>query len=211
TLSYELQTAAAERSLGGANGVGRDVPRSAAEWMRIYFRHARTLNRQLLRYLEQKPAVPQSLRQRLLNAARGTRLATGKPFAVRDGFLEVLDQPALLDRAVTFSLFAEAARTGTPLSRDTERGVAYILTHPELTARNTQVTWPALREILAADYPGLALRPMQRLGLLTETLPERLLSDSLVLCDFYQRYTVDEPSLRTIEHLQELAAPPDAR
>jgi len=211
TLSYELQTAAAERSLGVANGVGRDVPRNAAEWMRIYFRHARTLNRQLLRYLEQKPAVPQSLRQRLLNAARGTRLAAGKPFAVRDGFLEVLDQPALLDRAVTFSLFAEAARTGTPLSRDAERGVAYILTHPELTARNTQVTWPALREILAADYPGLALRPMQRLGLLTETLPELRLIDSLVVRDFYHRYTVDEHSLRTIEHLQELAAPPDAR
>ena len=35
--------------------------------------------------------------------------------------------------------------------------------------------------------------------------------DSLVVRDFYHRYTVDEHSLRTIEHLQELAEPPDER
>src|SRR5271166_6988550 len=66
TLTYELQAAAAERSLG----IGDGVPRNAAEWMRLYFRHARTLNRQLLRYLEQKAPGPQSLRQRFFSAAR---------------------------------------------------------------------------------------------------------------------------------------------
>ena len=55
--------------------------------------------------------------------------------------------------------------------------------------------------------PGLALRPMHRLGLLTEALPEFRTIDSLVVRDFYHRYTVDEHSLRTIEHLQELADP----
>jgi len=44
---------------------------------------------------------------------------------------------------------------------------------------------------------------MQRLALLTEVLPEFGLIDSLVVRDFYHRYTVDEHSLRTIEHLQE--------
>src|SRR5439155_20915587 len=52
---------------------------------------------------------------------------------------------------------------------------------------------------------------MQRLGLLTEVLQEFAMIDSLVVRDFYHRYTVDEHSLRTIEHLQELAAPPDER
>src|SRR5947208_15620368 len=52
---------------------------------------------------------------------------------------------------------------------------------------------------------------MQRLGLLTEILPEFGRIDSLVVRDFYHRYTVDEHSLRTIEHLQELAEPPDER
>src|SRR5580704_11006395 len=196
TLTYELQAAAAERSLG----VAHKIPRNAAEWMRLYFRHARMLNRLLLRYLEQKTAVPQTLRQRLFSVARGPKFApsNGKPFGVRDGLFEVLNQPALSDRSQIFALFTEAARTGVPLSR-----------HPELPVRNAEISWPVLREILGADFPGVALRPMQRLGLLTEILPEFSRIDSLVVRDFYHRYTVDEHSLRTIEHLQELAAPTD--
>jgi [protein-PII] uridylyltransferase len=209
TLTYELQAAAAERSLG----IGDGLPRSAAEWMRSYFRHARTLNRQLLRYLEQKSQTAQSLRQRIFSAARGPKFepSNGKPYAVRDGLFEVIDQPALSDRAITFSLFAESARTGIPLSREAERSIGYILSHPELPAKNAQISWATLREILAADYPGVALRPMQRLGILTDVLPEFATIDSLVVRDFYHRYTVDEHTLRTIEHLQELADPPDER
>ena len=44
-----------------------------------------------------------------------------------------------------------------------------------------------------------------------EVLPEMRAIDSLVVRDFYHRYTVDEHSLRTIEHLQALAEPPDGR
>ena len=209
TLTYELQAAAAERALG----IGDSVARTPSEWMRQYFRHARTLNRQLLRYLEQKAPVPLTLRQRLFNAARAARLQSsdGQYFSVRDGLLEVTDLPALSDRAVTYSLFAEAARTGTPLSREAERSIGYILTHPELPPKNTELPWTGLREILGSDYPGVALRPMQRLGLLAGILPEFGSIDSLVVRDFYHRYTVDEHSLRTIEHLQELADPPDER
>src|SRR5713226_7081137 len=203
TLTYELQAAAAERSLGVVDG----LPRNAAEWMRLYFRHARTLNRQLLRYLEQKASTPQSLRHRFLNATRSAKSVpgNGKPFAVRDGLFEVLNVKELSDRAVLFSLFTDAARMGVPLSRRTERSIAYVMKHPELPVRNAEVTWPVLREILSSDYPGVALRPLQRLGLLTEILPEFGRIDSLVVRDFYHRYTVDEHSLRTIEHLQELA------
>jgi [protein-PII] uridylyltransferase len=213
TLTYELQSAAAERSLGVIDTVGLDRKRSPEEWMRLYFRQARMLNRILLRYIEQKPAVQPSFRERLFNAARGARqeAGAGKPFAVRDGLLEVLDEAALSDRQVTYALFTAAARTGVPLSREAERAIFYILKHPELPQKNTQINWSALREILGADYPSMALRPMQRLSLLTEILPEFKAIDSLVVRDFYHRYTVDEHSLRTIEHLQELANPPDER
>jgi [protein-PII] uridylyltransferase len=209
TLTYELQAAAAERALGIGDGVGR----TPSEWMRQYFRHARTLNRQLLRYLEQKAPIPLTLRQRLFNAARAARSQSldGQYFSVRDGLLEVVDLRALSDRCITYSLFAEAARTGTPLSREAERSIGYILTHPELPPKNTELSWAGFREILGSDYPGVALRPMQRLGLLAEVLPEFGLIDSLVVRDFYHRYTVDEHSLRTIEHLQELGCPPDER
>ena len=209
TLTYELQEAAA----GHALGIGDGVARTPSDWMRQYFRHARTLNRQLWRYLEQKAPVPLTLRQRLMNAARASKIEAGdgKYFQVRDGMLEVVDLSALSDRAITYSLFAECARTGTPLSREAERSIGYVLIHPELPPKNTEMPWENLREILGSDYPGLALRPMQRLGLLMEVLPEFALIDSLVVRDFYHRYTVDEHTLRTIEHLQELADPPDER
>jgi [protein-PII] uridylyltransferase len=209
TLTYELQAQAAERSLG----IYDNLRRNAAEWMRLYFRHARTLNRQLLRYTEQRAPATLSLRQRLLQAAMGPKAEgqTGKPFAVRDGLLEIANEAPFADRNVSYELLTEAAKTGIPLSREAERSIAYIMAHPELPQKNSRITWPVLSEILGADFPGVALRPMHRLGLLTEALPEFRSIDSLVVRDFYHRYTVDEHSLRTIEHLQELAEPPDSR
>src|SRR5499427_9600588 len=211
TLTYEMQEEAARRSLAARDG----IPRNAAEWMRLYFRHARTLNRQLLRYLDQKIAQPVSLRERLFSAAKSVTRTEPPPagahFAIRAGQFEILDQPGLADRSIIYSLFTEAARTGTPLSRDAERIITYVVSHSELPARNQMMSWDTLKEILAADYPGMALRPMHRLGILMEILPEMRAIDSLVVRDFYHRYTVDEHSLRTIEHLQALAEPPDAR
>jgi [protein-PII] uridylyltransferase len=205
TLTYELQADAAERSLG----IDDNLRRNAAEWMRLYFRHARTLNRQLLRFIEQRAPTALSLRQRLFNVTMGPKPegSNGRPFIVRDGLLEITNDRAFADRNVTYALLAEAARTGMPLSRESERAIAYIMTHPELPQRNTRIPWPALNEILGADFPGVALRPMHRLGLLIEILPEFRSIDSLVVRDFYHRYTVDEHSLRTIEHLQDLAEP----
>lgn len=213
TLTYELQAAAAERKLGVDPHLPHLTPTNAAEWMRLYFRHARTLNRQLLRHLEQKSPMQQTLRERFFSVARSPKVepSNGKPFIVRDGLLEVVDQTALSDRKLIFSLFAEAGRTGIPLSREAERRIAYILTHNEIRAKNTQVSWSTFREILGSDYPGVAIRPMQRLGLLTEILPEFCAIDSLVVRDFYHRYTVDEHTLRTIEHLQDLAETQDPR
>jgi len=83
--------------------------------------------------------------------------------------------------------------------------MSYILYHSELPAKNQEISYKQFQQILGSDYPGVALRPMQRLGVLTEVLPEFALIDSLVIRDFYHRYTVDEHSLRTIEHLQALA------
>src|SRR5260370_37893247 len=92
TLTYELQAAAAEHALGVDDGLAR----TPAEWMRQYFRHARTLNRQLLRYLEQKAPVPLTLRQPLFHGARSAQLeqAGGRHSSLRDGYLEILDRPS---------------------------------------------------------------------------------------------------------------------
>ena len=207
TLTYELQSDAAERSLG----IDDNLRRNAAEWMRLYFRHARTLNRQLLRFVEQRsarcaliaPAIDERHPRRKIRGLQRKTVSAAR-WGARN-----YPRAGLCGPQPTYLLLAEAARTGVPLSRDSERAIAYIMTHPELPQRNTRVTWPVLSEILGADFPGVALRPMHRLGILTEILPEFRNIDSLVVRDFYHRYTVDEHSLRTIEHLQDLAEPND--
>ncbi|GAC1701846.1 MAG: [protein-PII] uridylyltransferase [Candidatus Acidiferrum sp.] len=218
TLTYELQAAAAKRSLGVVSGLSMASPGTersgaavdeladAAEWMRLYFRHARTLNRQLIARMERKSSPVRSLRERIFGISRSPKVEQpiGKPFVVRDGLIEIVDQNALSDRAVILSLFAEAARSGSALSGKAEREIAYLYSHADGRTKTQPLTWPVFREILGMDYPGVALRSMQRLGVLTEILPEFAIIDSLVVRDFYHRYTVDEHSLRTIEHLQEL-------
>src|ERR1700736_1744882 len=134
TLTYELQAAAAARSLGipgrfsgaisgaisGSAARKKDaevVERGAAEhdtaeWMRMYFRQARTLNRRLLRHMEQRTQLTTlSLRERIFNAARVPKLETStiRPFIERDGLLEIVAPGALSDRSITFSLFLAAA------------------------------------------------------------------------------------------------------
>src|SRR6202035_2552733 len=64
TLTYELQAEAAEHSLG----LDDNLRRNAAEWMRLYFRHARTRHRQLVRCMEQRRRPTLSLPAGLMNA-----------------------------------------------------------------------------------------------------------------------------------------------
>ncbi len=151
TLTYELQAGAAERSLG----IDDNLRRNAAEWMRLYFRHARTLNRQLLRFVEQRAPVTLSLRQRLMNATLGTKpdAPNGRPFVVRDGLLEITSEQAFADRNITCSLLTEASRTGLPLSRESERAIAYVMMHPELTHRNTRIAWSDTKRNSGRRFP----------------------------------------------------------
>ena len=209
TLTYELQTIAADQSLGAKDG----TKRNAAEWMRIYYRHARTLHHQLQRSLSLQSITAHSLWQKLLLAGRPQKieLSPGKPYAIRNGQFDILDSTAFSDRAAVLALLTEAAQTGLEICRHAERKMSYILYHSELPAKNQEISYKQFQQILGSDYPGVALRPMQRLGVLTEVLPEFALIDSLVIRDFYHRYTVDEHSLRTIEHLQALAEPSEAR
>jgi [protein-PII] uridylyltransferase len=173
--------------------------------MRVYFRHARTLNRRLLDSLEEHDNTRLSLGKRIAAlATRGRSL-----ILARAGRLEITSEFPLRTREDAFSLLNEAARRGMPLGREAERSVG--IAWKAGTSGNGAKTWQQFREILGAPYPAVALRSMHRLGLLADILPEFRSIDSLVIRDFYHRYTVDEHTLRTIEHLQELAQPRDER
>jgi [protein-PII] uridylyltransferase len=209
TLTYELQSAASDQSLG----LQEAAKGTASEWMRLYYRNARTLQRQLQRCLSVQSPSSRTLWQKLLVAGRPAKAQAnrGKPFAVRNAQLEILDSTAFWDRNATISLLTEVAQTGLPLSRQAERELAYVISHSELPAKSRKPHWNDLKPIFAGDYPGEALRPMHRLGMLAEYLPEFAAIDALVIRDFYHRFTVDEHSLRAIEYLQSLADPRDAR
>jgi len=73
------------------------------------------------------------------------------------------------------------------------------------------MSWDTLKEILAADYPGMAPATHASTGILMEILPELRAIDSLVVRDFYHRYTVTNHSLRTIETLAGIGGAADAR
>ena len=71
--------------------------------------------------------------------------------------------------------------------------------------------WQHFGRILVQPYAAEALRNMHRLGLLTRLFPEFQAIDSLVIRDFYHRYTVDEHSFMTLENLHRLLREKDRK
>lgn len=198
-LTYELQSAAAD------HGVGCWPHReSPAEWMRLYFRHARTINRFTHRQIDASLPGKTSLRARL---ERWKARRSANEFFVLGGRVHLSDPELVRDREGLLHLFGFLARTGVPLGPDAERLVHESAAGEAAGAWGASGLWPALRQVFAAAHPATALRLMHRAGLLVRVLPEFRAIDALVVRDFYHRYTVDEHSLRTIEHLERLETP----
>ncbi len=74
---------------------------------------------------------------------------------------------------------------------------------PELLARQ-QLKREHWRELFSQPHVALALREMQETGVLTAALPEWREVDSLVVRDFYHRYTVDEHTFVAVETIDKL-------
>ncbi|HEX2715086.1 MAG TPA: [protein-PII] uridylyltransferase [Candidatus Acidoferrales bacterium] len=201
-LTYELQAEAAAQGIGYRPGEA--LP--AEDWMRSYFRHARSVLRLATQLSEEAIAAQPSLygafldwRSRLSNAdftvARG-RIFPRQPAALRE-------PGGLLD------LFEFMARHGLALSAEAERLVEQALVPQGGAAPSRDVQWPHLRQILVLPHAAEALRAMHRLSALVHFFPEFHAIDSLVVRDFYHRYTVDEHSFLTIQNLHCLRSPQD--
>lgn len=199
-LTYELQDEAAARGVGLSHGA-RVAP---ARWMQTYFRHARSIDRLTSRLLDDaRPAraslyaIFQDWKSRASNAdfsvLRG-RIYPRQPAAV-------FDDPGLL-----LGLFEFVARHGLEPSREAERWVEQSLTRVADRLPRLPGLWTRFRQILVLPHAADALRAMHRLGLLDALFAEFRAIDSLVVRDFFHRYTVDEHSFMTIEHLKALRA-----
>jgi [protein-PII] uridylyltransferase len=198
-LTYELQSQAAGEGIGCAGKQSNDP----AEWMRGYFRHVRSIHR--LRVLFDELAPARSGLYRMFES-RKSRLSNSE-FSVVDGRIFLRQLSSVQDPHLLFSLFEFSARHGLKLSAETERCVEAGLPNLRSWAEHTTDLWPRFQRILMAPHAASALRDMHGLGVLVVLFPEFQAIDSLVIRDFYHRYTVDEHSLVAIESVHGLNNP----
>ena len=205
SLTWDAQEDAAARKIAvpapAQAPASEPQPLSPADWMRIYFSHARRIHRVCTQFLEELPTARpslyrqfQSLRSRLSNAEFSV---VGNLVFLRQP--ESLSDPHLLLRAFRF-----LARHGLILSSTTESQIEQAL--PSLLAdppRGAEL-WHMLQEILLAPHAADALRSMHSLRLLTLLLPEFQAIDALVVRDYSHRFTVDEHTFVAIENLHAL-------
>src|SRR6201987_4665916 len=194
TLSWEAQDAAAARKIG----VPEAEELSAADWMRIYFGHARAVQRTVTQLLEEIPEAWSAL-YRQVQSWR-SRLTTAD-FSVVDGLIFLQQPSALQDPEVLLRLFHFMAHHGLKLSATTEYRIEQALPSLAATPPRGAELWLYLQETLLQPHAAEALRAMHSLHLLTLLLPELKPIDSLVVRDFYHRFTVDEHSFLAIESL----------
>jgi [protein-PII] uridylyltransferase len=197
TLTWEAQDEAAAGKIGAADA----AELSPADWMRIYFGHARIIQRAVTQLLEEIPEAWSAL-YRQVQSWR-SRVSTAD-FSVVDGLIFLQHPTSLQDPEVLLRLFHFMAHHGLKLSATTEYRIEQALPALAATPPRGAELWLYLQETLLQPYAADALRAMHSLRLLTLLLPELKLIDSLVVRDFYHRFTVDEHSFIAIESLHRL-------
>ncbi len=197
SLSWEAQDEAAARKIG----VAEAVDLTAADWMRIYFGHARAVQRAAAQLMDEIPEAWSSLRRQF----QGLRSRPSSPdFSVVDGMIFLQQSSSLQDHEMLLRLFHFMAEHGLKLSATTENRIEQALPGLAVTPPRGGELWLYLQETLLQPHAAEALRAMHSLRLLTLLLPELKPIDSLVVRDFYHRFTVDEHSILAIESLHRL-------
>ena len=196
-LDFEAQQGLSEQPFSR----GRDP----AAWMREYFRHARVVFRAAVEALEavesrSSPLLSsfQAWRSRLSNAdfsVRRERIYFRAPAA------QMQDPERML------GLFEFAARHGFRPSWEAERQIRERLNALRDWALRGRALWPWFRTVCSLPHAPVALRAMHETGVLGTLFPEWQQIESLVIWDWYHRYTVDEHTLVSIEALAALRQP----
>ena len=191
-LTYEMQSEAASQGIGLHGGRAA----SPNDWMRVYFRHARAIDRLTVLFDE----IPRS--KSIWSRIRGFRKLpySTAEFAVMDGRVSLSPLTSVEDPRVMFRLFDLVAAHNVKLTAETENAVGAALPRIQKWLTTVPDLWEPFRKILVMPHAAASLRAMHRLGLLDLLFPEFRYIDSLVIRDYYHRYTVDEHSLVTIEN-----------
>jgi [protein-PII] uridylyltransferase len=220
TLDWQAQDAAAAAAIGlGPQRMQWAEPSTmagvdAAYWLRLFFRHARSVERRLTQRMESVPehkptnrwtatarAAFAKVRRGAESPLVGCRVEGGR--VILDGITEEIGDPAQ-DPDVVLQVFGVIAKTGCKLDRASEERISQAL--PLLSAHLEEgpALWRHLQEILLGPFAGKTLRVMHALGILELLMPEFHGIDALVIRDAYHRYTVDEHTMVLIDTLHAL-------
>ncbi len=202
-LTFELQDRIAEQSF--------TREKTPELWIREYFTHARLIYREAVRNLDAAEKSEGSLLQTFRDIR--SRISNAEFTVVRERIF--LRNPATLatDPEIILRLAEFVARHGVPAAAETERRLEASRDAFARWCGEPRPLWKTLKTILPLPYAARALRLLQNTGLLQILFPEWAAVQSLVVRDFYHRYTVDEHTLVTLEHLENLrkATEPGAR
>jgi [protein-PII] uridylyltransferase len=196
-LTWDAQDEAARQNLGTQNSERLNV----AAWMRLYFSHARAVERLSGQLLEEMPAA-QSLFYRQLETWR-----TGysdEDFSVVDGLIFFQRPEDLSDPDLFLRTFRLIAQRGFKLSPAAELQSEQAAPHLAGRLPGGDELWAFLEDILPELHAADALRAMHSLHLLTLFLPELQGIDALAIRDASHRFTVDEHTLQAIENVHAL-------
>ena len=188
-LSFELQDEA-------AGSLAPEV------WMRDFYRHARCCFQAALQVIDSIYRRETGLVRQFLD--RRDKLSTAE-FTVSHNQV-FLRNPAITLQSVhsIFELFVFVGRQGIPVSWDTLRR----LRERTQTIPPAAMRWPVWRSILSQPHAAVALRNMHDAGILAAVVPAWRTIESLVVRDFYHRYTVDEHTLVALEAIDGLSIDP---
>ena len=195
-LSFELQDKAATAL--------PLVPAKPEQWMRLYYQSARQIFQPTLQALDLVESNDPSLFRQLRDFH--SRLSTSEFTISKDRVF--LRNPATTFQSTDsiFQIFTFVARHGLRLSWDTQRRFKTSFSEIENALRAQPPNRQIWRELLSQPHAALGLREMQEVGLLELAIPEWHEVDSLVVRDFYHRYTVDEHTFVAIEAIDSLVA-----
>ncbi len=195
-LNWEAQQAAAEAHIGYDGGAA-----DAAEWMRYYYRQARVLNRLFANLMDEVVPARSSLFQQFQNWR--SRLSTDE-FSCVNGRVLLQQPAALISPENFFNCFEFVAQHGLKLAASTDQRIEQALPTVAAMELSGVQRWAALRKVLVRPHAAKALRIMQELGVLGLLLPEFRVVESLVIRDYYHRYTVDEHTFRAVDSIHKL-------
>ncbi len=184
-LTYEMQDEAAR--------LLPEDPLTPEAWMRRYFQSARAIYRQTQLSLEAVEATGSTLLRQFRDWR--SRLSTSEFTVSRERIFLRNASETLAKTEGIFRLFAFVARHGLPLSWDTHRRIDTEAGALIGIFATTPPAWPLWRDLLSLPHAALAFEQMQDTGILAAAIPEWRFIDSLVVRDFYHRYTVDEHTL----------------